>query len=266
MNKTLKIFCEMSNFFKSKILFILGFACISYFIILTNVLGNLNSFHIIWFFAGIFLIFVAKFSKKILMIIKRTNKIIKIICSVFIILGLLSFLIIEIFVIVNARARNYQNADYLIVLGAGLDRRNPAYPSRLLARRINVALNYSRNNPNVIIIVSGGTGRNHVYSEAEVMSRVLQRNNISGERIIIEDRSTNTHENLRFSSELIRNLDKKVVIVSCEFHLFRAGRIANKIGFTNIGTLPAKSQAVFLLNYFVREYFAIMREIMVGNI
>ena len=266
MNNLLKESIKKANYLINVLFFSLGIACILYFILFTSALGYFNLFSIIWVFAGILFFVIAKYGKTLLIKINKKNRAIKIITSIFILIIVLSFVIVEIFVIYNAKSRNYQNADYLIILGAGLDRRNPSYPSVTLARRIRVAINYSRNNPDVMIIVSGGTGRNNEHSEAEIMSRVLLRNNIDSERIIIEDRSSNTLENLSFSSDLIENLDKKVVIVSCDFHLFRARLIANKIGFTNIGTLASRTKRVLLPHYYVREYFAIIKELFVGNI
>ena len=257
---------KCTNRYMNILFSIFGITCILYFIILTIALGYFNSFNIIWIFAGILFFIIAKYAKVLLMKFSKTNKILKIIYSTFILGIVLSFVIIEIFVIFNAKSRNYENADYLIILGAGLDRRNPSYPSVTLTRRIRMAINYSKHNPDVMIIVSGGTGRNNEHSEAEVMSRVLQRNDINRERIIIEDRAVNTLENLSFSGDLIKNLDKKVVIVSCDFHLFRARLIANKIGYTNIGTLASRTKRVLLPNYYVREYFAVIKELMVGNI
>ncbi|GHT56727.1 hypothetical protein FACS1894109_06630 [Spirochaetia bacterium] len=97
------------------------------------------------------------------------------------------------------------------------------------------------------------------------MAALLENNGIEKNRIIMEDVSTNTYENLIFSRNLI-NINKKIVIVSSDFHLFRAKSIARKIGYKDIGGIGSKTPPLLLLNYYVREYFAVIKEVITGNI
>ena len=197
------------------------------------------------------------------MILKKLHKAIKILFLIFLLIILLSFIITEVLIISNAKESHSENADYLILLGAGL---NKDKPSVTLIERIYAVLKYSEKNSTAIIIASGGKGSNEKYSEAEVISKYLQDKGISNNRIIIEDKSGSTYENLNYSGKLIDNLDTKIVIASSDFHLFRAKCIAKKLGYKNIGTLAGKTPLILLPNYYTREYFAIIKELLIGNI
>ena len=233
-----------------------GIMCIWYFLAVSNFIGYISSLNYAWVYAGVLLLIIAVLFKLLLAIYNKIHKIVKIVCLSLIISFSLSLVIIESLIFINARSHNYENADYIVILGAGLYRGGP---SLTLLRRINAAINYSRSSPDVIIIVSGGTGEGQRISEAEVMSRVLQNSGISKDQIIIEDRSSSTYENLLFSSELISDLNKKVVISSSEFHLFRAKIIAKKLGFKDVGVLASRTPTILLPNYYMREYFATIK-------
>ena len=245
------------------VIILLGLMCLWYFIALANFKGHINTFSIIWIFIGVFLILIAIIIKKIPVIFAKLNKVIKMILIGLLILFTLSFLIIQSLLIINSRSNNMENADYIIVLGAGLYRGGP---SITLQRRINEAINYANDHPEVKIVASGGTGQGMSISEARVISNVMQRNGIESSRIIIEDKSTNTFENLKYSGELIGSLEKKTVIVSSEFHLYRANIIAKRLGYRNVGTLASKSEPLLLLNYYLREYMAVIKTLIFDNV
>jgi len=247
------------NFLIRPILIFICAMCVWYFLALRNFIGYINPFNYIWLAAGAFFAIVTVFIKQLIYIFGRMHKVIKIICLSLIIIFALSFIIIESLVIANRRSNNYENADYVIILGAGLYRGGPTYT---LWRRINSAIVYSRNNPDVKIIVSGGTGEGQRISEAEVMSRVLQNYGIDADRIIIEDKSTNTYENLSFSAEFIDDIEAKIVIASSEFHLFRAKITAKRLGYKNVGTLASWTPRILLPNSLIREYLAIVKTLM----
>jgi len=248
------------NILIRSVLIFTGLMCIWYFLAVSNFIGYISRVNYLWVLIGILFILIAFLLNLLLKIYNKMHKILKIICSCLIAVILSSFLIIEGLILINARHKNYENADYIIILGAGLYRSGP---SLTLLRRINAAVNYYNQNPNVIIIVSGGTGEGMRLSEAEVMSRVLQSNGINTDKIIIEDRSSNTYENLMYSGELISDLNKKVVISSSEFHLFRAQIIAGKLGYKNVGVLASRTPGILLPNYYLREYFAILKTLII---
>jgi uncharacterized SAM-binding protein YcdF (DUF218 family) len=251
----------MTKLFKTKILFFIGIINLLYFVAITAFIGYLNIYNLIWIFMGSLFILFYKIKREILELYKKMPKIIKLFSISTITMFSLSFIIIEGFIINDAQNKNIENANYVIILGAGL---NGSRPSLTLLQRINAAIDYLEENTNTDVIVSGGKGFRETSTEAEVMSKLLQNNGIERSRIIPERRSTNTYENLIYSKELI-DINKKIIIVSSGFHLFRAKSIAKKMGYKNIGGIASKSPLLLVPNYYVREYLAILKEIIINN-
>lgn len=145
------------------------------------------------------------------------------------------------------------DADYMILLGAKVKGTKPSYS---LQYRIDKAAEYLKAHEQTIVIVSGGKGKGEAISEALAMKQGLMKKNIAEQRIIMEDRSTNTDENIEFSKELIPASKKKGMIVTNDFHMFRAKKIAEKQGLKVEG-LSAKTPKPIIIQSNVREYFAI---------
>lgn len=149
-------------------------------------------------------------------------------------------------------------SDYLIVLGAGV---NGTTPSLSLRNRIDAARDYLNAHPDVIAVVSGGQGPDEAISEAQCMFNELTRAGIAPERIWMEDKSTSTLENLRFSMDVIEARTgvrpTSAAIISSEYHLFRAGMFASWVGL-DAELVPAKTTWFTLrLSYTLREVFAV---------
>ena len=147
---------------------------------------------------------------------------------------------------------------YLIVLGAGV---NGTVPSLSLRERLDAAYDYLSENPEVICIVSGGQGNNENISEALCMYNDLTHRGIPAERVWMEDKATSTRENIAFSLALIEeNTGTRPTtagVLSNEYHLYRAGRIAQAQGLDAV-PVPAKTRWVSLyINYFLREIAAV---------
>lgn len=131
-------------------------------------------------------------------------------------------------------------------------------PSLMLSKRINAAYEYLSENPNAMCIVSGGQGSDEIMSEAECMKRELVKKGIAEERIIMEDKSTSTDENLRFSLEKMQEngLSGSVTIVTSEFHQLRAKMIASEY-FPESYAVSAPTAWYLLPTYWVREWFGV---------
>ncbi|MBR6407370.1 MAG: YdcF family protein [Clostridia bacterium] len=138
-------------------------------------------------------------------------------------------------------------------------------PSRMLRSRLDRAQQYLSENPGSICIVSGSKGTNESVTEAYAMKKYLVERGISAERIIEEDRSTNTSENLRFSKEIMdgMKLPPKAVIITDGFHQWRAQRFARDVGLdaTGLGSRPVWGLEMC---FWVREIFAVARVILLG--
>ena len=177
--------------------------------------------------------------------------------------GAVLFVIVECCIISRFRDRGRENLDYIIVLGAQM---KPAGPSAVLKFRLDAAYDYLTDNTDTICILSGGRGSNEPCSEAEGMYRYLTDRGIAPERLVLEDRSTSTAENIAYSMELIERKDMSVGIVTNNFHVFRGVMLAKAAGFTDVCGIAARSNVYLQMNNMVREFFGIMKDLMYGNL
>ncbi len=172
---------------------------------------------------------------------------------------LASFLLIESLILINGRQKVQKEVDCLIVLGARLYGK---IPSPALEERLKVAKDYLLENKDIKVVVSGGQGVDELISEAEAMKRYLLDKGIEEDRIILEDKSTSTFENLKFSLDLITDTNYdgnlKVLIATNKYHIFRSKMIAKRLGMDPYG-LPAKIPPTIILKSYIREYFAVIK-------
>lgn len=147
----------------------------------------------------------------------------------------------------------------LVVLGAGLrgDR-----PSLLLRYRLDKAYEYAVEHPGVLVVTSGGQGRDEWVPEGRAMRDYLINKGLDPERILAECKSTSTEENFAFSLALLREhgYDEKTPIVytTNAFHCYRAGQYAKMAGFTSVSTLPAATPLRSALPSYLREVMALL--------
>ena len=160
------------------------------------------------------------------------------------------------------RMRKIPNLEYIIVLGAHVQ------GTRLtlaLLERTRRALQYLEENPETKAVLSGGKGEGEQISEAQAMCNYLVEHGIDRERLILEDRSTSTTENLKFSLEII-GLDHSVGVVTNNFHVFRGTAIGKKCGCKEIYPIPSRYRSWRLLIYIPREILAILKDKIMGNL
>lgn len=139
--------------------------------------------------------------------------------------------------------------DYIVVLGAGLNGENV---TPLLASRIDKAIKIHKKHRFSKLIMSGGQGPDEVISEARAMANYAISKGVLERDIILEDQSTNTEQNVRFSYILMEE-NSKFAIVTNHYHLFRALLFARKEKIKCIG-YGAKTKFYFSLNAFIREF------------
>lgn len=133
-------------------------------------------------------------------------------------------------------------------------------PSSMLAYRLIAAADVLEQHPGAVCVVSGGQGSGEDITEAEAMRRYLVELGIDDSRIIKEDKSVSTRENIGFSAELLseRGITDNVVIVTSDFHQYRADIYARKNGYVTVGHRSSKTPARNIANYWIREWAAIM--------
>lgn len=156
------------------------------------------------------------------------------------------------------RRRTY---DFIVIHGAGL---MGAEPTPLLAGRLDKAVDlWERQGRAARIVVSGGQGADEEVSEAEAMRRYLvERRDVPEDIILLEDRSTTTMENLRFSKELMDGLSGggtyRCAVVSSDYHVFRCAEYAHELGLAADG-VGSHTRGWYWPAAFIREFAAITR-------
>lgn len=137
-------------------------------------------------------------------------------------------------------------------------------PSKMLRRRLDTAVEYLNEHKELPVIVSGGKGNDEEISEALCMKNYLTENGISEERIIMEDKSKSTDQNLEYSFEILdkMGLPRSIVLITDGYHQYRAQLIAEKHGAESIGSRSASTEFRFIPTYWVREWFAILQQLL----
>lgn len=159
---------------------------------------------------------------------------------------------------IRAMDRRPEKPANVIILGCRVKENGP---SLMLDKRIEAAYEYLSENPEVICIASGGRGDDEPMSEAECIRQGLIRRGISPDRIISEDKSVNTYENIRNSLEILDSIgaQRRAVIVTSEFHQLRASMISEKQGLESY-SVSSRTYPPLLPSYWIREWFAVAYE------
>lgn len=173
------------------------------------------------------------------------------------------FIIGEVWIFSGIAQKGEPDLDYIVVLGCQV---RGDHPSRALKERIDTAQAYLEENPDTIAILSGGQGTGENMSEAQCMYEYLVASGIQAERLIKEEHSTSTVENLQFSKQYILNEDASVGVISNNFHIYRSVAIAKKQGYENVCGIAAPSRSILQPHYLVRECMALWKEKILKNI
>ena len=242
----------------------IGMVIIIYVIFVSFLWGRFDAFNFMVGIMGVLIILAAIMKERLLKIALKFPKWIRISGKVFLCVIAASFLIVEGIIFSHMRGKAAVNeTEYLVILGC---RVNGSLASLPLLRRGYNAVNYLKRHEDVKAVITGGQGPGENITEAEAMRRLLAENGIGEERILIEDKSRSTIENLRFSNELYNLLDKNIVIVTSDYHMFRSLSIAKKLGYKNVAGIAASSQLSVLPAYLLREYAAVMYYVLLGRI
>ncbi|MGI5963177.1 MAG: YdcF family protein [Lawsonibacter sp.] len=156
----------------------------------------------------------------------------------------------------------------MIVLGCQV---KPWGPSVLLQDRLDEALRYLEDHPDLKVVVSGGQGPDEPVSEARAMADYLMERGISEEIIYLESESHNTAQNFQYTAQLLQeegyNLEEtQVLVVSNGFHLTRARMLAQRAGFDEVSTLAAPSSDLpARLKMYLREPLALAKSFLLDH-
>lgn len=248
----------MTHFFT-----IISISCFIYYLIIIKYAGISADFAWIWPFMAVISIALGwgiRFSRRNPDMISSK---VKLIITILIVAGCFLFFYISSLVIRGMMTKGEKNLEYVIVLGAQVKGEKP---SRALVKRLDCAIAYKKNNPDTILILSGGQGDGEFITEAECMRRYLVEQGVCEADLILEEKSVNTKENLLFSHKISGCAEKKTGILSNNFHIYRAVALAKKQGYQKAYGLPAASDPIMQTHYVIREVFALVKEKIKGNI
>lgn len=144
--------------------------------------------------------------------------------------------------------------DYAVILGAKV---NGEIPSLSLRYRLESAVDYAKKYPHVKFVLSGGQGKDEGISEAEAMQRYLVEHGIAEGRLLLEDQSTSTYENLQFSQDIIPQV-AGVTIISSDYHLARAQFLAEQLGWES-DVIAARTPDSVRAKVLTREHLALWK-------
>jgi len=192
-----------------------------------------------------------------------------IILRVLFILWLISFVAVQL--VISSWERQSDDianikADYILVLGAKV---SGSFPSYSLKARLDAAAEYLDMYEESRAVVCGGQGPDEPYTEAFVMKKYLISKGIPENRIITEDKSTSTFENILFAKNIIDEIEGSdtwtAAVSTNDFHLFRACRLLDQAGLGDSGI--SKSPDIWQLEWGnrIREYFSIMFALFTGK-
>ena len=228
---------------------------------LTNILGIILSFLLI---GGIIFIFFADYnvSGSVDEII-RYEIIVNCLSSIYLYFeSMLIGLIIVNLIVINYKP-DY-NQDFIIILGCGL--MSDGSPTPLLASRIDKALEFYHkqkqvNDKDIFFITSGGQGSDEIIAESTSMKNYLISKGIKQDKIIEENKSTNTHENMLFSKKIIDEINSNgnILFSTNNFHVFRSGINATRVKMKAIG-IGSSTKWYFWPNADVREFVGLLSQ------
>lgn len=174
-------------------------------------------------------------------------------------LALILALAAEIPIVGTAARASKSDAPYVIVLGAAVYGETPSISLR---HRSDRAVAHLAANPDAVAVLSGGQGEGEDISEAECMRRYLREKGVAESRILTEDRSTSTLENLTFSKAAIEAAGgdpAHVAIVSSAYHLYRAKRMAAALGMEADSLRSADGYPIYMAGMYLREALAVWK-------
>ena len=168
-----------------------------------------------------------------------------------------AFLLWKAFGILKAGKSNAAGQRVLIVLGC---RVRGTEPSLALLKRVDSAYFYLFANPDAVAVLSGGQGSDELISEVACMKRLLMSRGIAESRLLIEDKSTSTYENIRFSRKYLDELGvQEAAIATSEYHQKRARLICQRFGIKAY-SVSSQTSPILLPTFVLREILALARE------
>lgn len=238
-------------------------------LVLAIVGGGLLAVYSAMRFSGFLMLAAAAFLLLWGFLAGRRGKLAKILWRVLLaclILGLGVFSMLEAQVIRYSRTDRETEVSAVVILGAGV---NGTVPSLSLRVRLEAALDYIADKPEIPIVVTGSQGPGEDISEARCMADWLMARGVSEDRILLEEQADNTEENIQFSQELLADkeidLTDHIAVVTSDYHLYRASLLWGSPGMVPVAAhMPLRFWGL-TVNYYIREAFASAALLVLGQ-
>lgn len=238
--------------------------CLAYYAVMYLYAGTLLSFSWFWLVigavSGVIYVALRMFGREAL--VEKLS--LPVVVSFWTTVGVIAVLavIIGISVMTGMFSRTEPGTlDYIIVLGTRVDEDKP---SKSLSYRLDKAIEYLETDENLNVIVTGGQSKGADVTEAYAMTAYLIDAGVSPERITLENEAMSTRENLILSQAFIDDPQARVGVVTSSFHVYRAMELADKLGLDHYVGIAAPSDKILLPNNMVREFFAVIKEKLLG--
>ena len=180
--------------------------------------------------------------------------------SILLAVGCVCFAALEIYILANDATDETREPSAVIILGAGVYGTEPSVSLRV---RLDAALAYLADKPDIPVVVSGGQGNAEDITEAECMRRYLTAHGLDGSRILMEEEARNTRENIDNSLAVLAengtDTSDNIAVVTADYHLARAGILFAQPNFIPVAAHLPQDYWPLTLNYYVREAFALVR-------
>ena len=158
------------------------------------------------------------------------------------------------FLLLKANSRQSGNADYVLVLGSKLENNEMTV---FMKNILDETITYMQENTSTIAVLCGGVTKGNTESEANVMRKYLINAGIPESRLILEDNSTDTIENIHNAKQYISSGKKKVVITT-NFNSYRAAEICRQEGMI-VKTVGASTPIAYLPDRILHEKISLIK-------
>lgn len=218
--------------------------------------------------------------------------------------GLMIVLVTQILIFGRIPAAAEPSLDYVIVLGAKV--KPDGSLSKTLKLRLDKALEYMKENPETMLVLSGAKGDAEPCSEADAMETYLLGQWADPDHLLKEEQSFSTVENLAYSRVMIEKRENlleqerkaeadrllrapgeiegvpetgaptnntpvlarqpRVGIITSNFHLCRAAMIAKKQDYGTVYGIASEADKVLLVHFSLRDGIALLKDRLMGNL
>lgn len=190
-------------------------------------MNRLNTGVAAFLIIGIFFLLAAFFWGAIQSFLRK-RKMLRTVLMVTFAAGICTSALLEGLILWGMKEQKPAHIDYIVVLGAGV---KSGQPTPVLRARLDKAIEIHREYPETTIYVTGGLDPGESLTEGDVMKEYLLSHGIHPEKVVKETKATSTEENFAYTKEMMPIKVPKVMVVSSDFHLYRAKFYAKKHGF-----------------------------------